>query len=260
LILLWIHHLQTYHHIGSLFIVHRTLHFITKTRDVQRTPGTKIRVVLLLETSAMTHHVSKGTFCWPACSVYWDTSHECSNTRPHAFWLSSDCRHGSISENCVRFPSITKDILRQASGHSRRQIAPPIKYWTPGVPYCESNGQGVKLVTGFHLVHRPRMHGVIPPSFIYAYRWWRKHSDKVTFQLASVTAKKVPSFTVPVLFSTAVQHSETHPVEVQSAPKDGVFSPNTVYVWLRSELLQIITVAVTCVIGSLLYLATKCII
>lgn len=158
--------ISSYHHIGSLFIIHRTLHFITKTRDVQRTPGTKLRVVRLLETSAMTHQVFKGAFCWPACYVYWDTSHECSNTRPDAFWLPSVCRHGRMSENCIRFPSISKDIFRQASRHARRQIAPPIMCWTLGVPFYESNGQGVKIVTGIHLVHRSRMRGVIPPTFI----------------------------------------------------------------------------------------------
>jgi len=166
LILLMCHHLQTYHHIGSLFIIHRTSHFITKTRDVQQTPGTEIRFVLILATSTMTHHVSKGTFCWPACSVFWDTSHVCSSTRPDVFWLPSVCRHGWMSEICVRFPSVAKDILRQASGTARRSTASPIMYGAPGVYYCESNGRGVKLVTDFHLVHRTRMRGVIPPSFI----------------------------------------------------------------------------------------------
>lgn len=102
-----------------------------------------------------------------------------------------------------------KNILRQASEPDRRPTASPTIYWAPGVHFCESSGRGVYLVTDFHVVHRPRMHGVIPPIFYSAYRWWRKHRDNLTFQLATVAVKKGLTSTVPVLFSTAVQRSKT---------------------------------------------------
>jgi hypothetical protein len=203
----------------------------------------------------MTHHVSKGTFCWHACSVYWDTSHECSSTRPDVFRLPFVCRHGWMSETWVRFPSIAEDFLRQTSGPDRRPTASPIIYLAPGVPFCDSNSRVVKLVTDFHLVNRSRMRGV--------YRTSRTGDDASTgtnlpSSLLQWQSRRTP---LPLCVPCSVRQWKVlrHTVLRYSLHRKTACSALTQCIFgCAASNCKSITFAVTCVSGLLLYLPTKC--
>jgi hypothetical protein len=168
----------------------------------------------------MAHRVSKGTFCRRACSVFWDTSHECSSTRPDVFWLPSVCRHRWMSETWVRFPSIAKDILRQASRPTRNKSHLPLYIGHRVFFFCESKWSGREACYWF------------PPSkriqnawslYNKSYSWWPKHRDNLIFQLATVRSREGPQFHCACL----VQYSSATFWDTPS-PADLLYKPQNV--------------------------------